>query len=250
VTIDFDTIFRLKPENLDDFAGIAAGGSADKLATTDVIYALMTSLGLTPGLSAATYDPANIAQQVVGTTATQTVTNKTLTSPVINTGLSVADAATGRAVAAALKVPYILAQSYVAVTTPADTTEDTLATISVPANAMGPNGMLRITTQWSCTSNANNKTARIYFGGTKFTEPAAFTTGNSSALLTQIRNRNATNSQIAHCLVGSGWGTVAGTVVSSAIDTTAAQNIVITGQKAVSGDTLKLEGYTIEILVP
>ena len=38
----------------------------------------------------ATYDAANIAQQVVGTTATQTLTNKTLTTPVIasitNTG--------------------------------------------------------------------------------------------------------------------------------------------------------------------
>ncbi len=31
------------------------------------------------------YDPANIDQQVVGTTATQTLTNKTLTSPTINT---------------------------------------------------------------------------------------------------------------------------------------------------------------------
>lgn len=34
---------------------------------------------------AATYDPANIAQQVVGTTATQTLTNKTLTSPTLTT---------------------------------------------------------------------------------------------------------------------------------------------------------------------
>ena len=34
------------------------------------------------------YDPANISQQVVGTTATQTLTNKTLTSPVINGTIS------------------------------------------------------------------------------------------------------------------------------------------------------------------
>lgn len=34
----------------------------------------------------ATYDPANIAQQVVGLTASQTLTNKTLTSPTINAG--------------------------------------------------------------------------------------------------------------------------------------------------------------------
>lgn len=40
----------------------------------------------TGDMTAAVYDAANITQQVVGTTATQTLTNKTLTSPVINTG--------------------------------------------------------------------------------------------------------------------------------------------------------------------
>lgn len=34
-----------------------------------------------------TYDPANINQQLVGTTATQTLTNKTLTAPSINAGV-------------------------------------------------------------------------------------------------------------------------------------------------------------------
>jgi hypothetical protein len=36
-------------------------------------------------MNTSTYDPAAIAQQVVGTTATQTLTNKTLTSPVLTT---------------------------------------------------------------------------------------------------------------------------------------------------------------------
>lgn len=36
----------------------------------------------------ATYDPANIAEQLVGLTATQTLTNKTFTSAVLNTGVS------------------------------------------------------------------------------------------------------------------------------------------------------------------
>lgn len=36
-------------------------------------------------MSTATYDPATIAEQVVGLTATQTLTNKTLTSPVLTT---------------------------------------------------------------------------------------------------------------------------------------------------------------------
>lgn len=37
----------------------------------------------TGDMLAATYDPANISQQVVGTTATQTLTNKTLTTPTL-----------------------------------------------------------------------------------------------------------------------------------------------------------------------
>jgi hypothetical protein len=41
---------------------------------------------------AATYDPANIAQQLVGTAATQTLTNKTLTAPTLN-GIISGDAA-------------------------------------------------------------------------------------------------------------------------------------------------------------
>lgn len=36
-------------------------------------------------MSTSTYDPASIAEQLVGLTATQTLTNKTLTAPVINT---------------------------------------------------------------------------------------------------------------------------------------------------------------------
>ena len=36
-------------------------------------------------MTKAVYDPANIAQQMVGTTAVQTITNKTLTSPILTT---------------------------------------------------------------------------------------------------------------------------------------------------------------------
>jgi len=43
-------------------------------------------------MTVAVYDAAGIAQQVVGTTATQTLTNKTLTSPVINNGTATTQA--------------------------------------------------------------------------------------------------------------------------------------------------------------
>jgi hypothetical protein len=49
------------------------------------IYLESTGGGGSGDMAAATYDPANIAQQLVGTTATQTLTNKTLTAPVLTT---------------------------------------------------------------------------------------------------------------------------------------------------------------------
>lgn len=55
-------------------------------------------------MAASTYDPATIAEQLVGLTATQTLTNKTLTSPTINTpalGANSVDAITE--IASALK---------------------------------------------------------------------------------------------------------------------------------------------------
>lgn len=51
---------------------------ADSAEATWLKWANATGGG---DMLAATYDPANIAQQVVGTTATQTLTNKTLTAP-------------------------------------------------------------------------------------------------------------------------------------------------------------------------
>lgn len=56
--------------------------NSTKIATTAFVQAKVAALGA-GDMAAATYDPANISQQVVGETATQTLTNKTLTEPVL-----------------------------------------------------------------------------------------------------------------------------------------------------------------------
>ena len=48
--------------------------------------------------------------------------------------------------------PIILAQSAVAVSKTGDTNEATLASITIPAGAMGANGSLRLTTVWSAAT--------------------------------------------------------------------------------------------------
>lgn len=158
---------------------------------------------------------------------------------------------TARAAAAALGVPYILSQSGASVSCPADTTEDTLATITVPANALGANGVLRILTTWTFTNSANNKTMRVRYSGGAGTiySSNVQTTQATSQVLTLISNRNATNSQVgaANDHDGLTLGS-ASAIVTSAVDTTASTTIVITGQKANSGETLRLERYVVELL--
>lgn len=147
----------------------------------------------------------------------------------------------------------VLGKSGAAVNTPADTSEDTLATINIPANAMGANGVLRIYTLWSFTSSANNKTLRIRFSGasgTIYMNPV-FTTSVGYAALTMIANRNATNSQVgfASAATNGGLGSSSASAnVTSSVDTTAATSLVITGQKASAGETLTLESYLVELI--
>lgn len=147
----------------------------------------------------------------------------------------------------------VLAKSGAAISTPADTTEDTLVTVTVPANAMGANGFLRITTLWTFTSSGNNKTPRIRFSGaagTIYMNPV-FTTTVGLSQITVIANRNATNSQIgfASAATNGGLGTSSASAnVTSAVDTTAASSVVITGQKASAGETLTLESYLVELI--
>jgi hypothetical protein len=151
-----------------------------------------------------------------------------------------------------VNAPRILAQSAVAVSGAADTAENTLATITVPANAMGPNGTLRIWTSWSYTNSANGKTLRVRFSGasgTQFMNPTV-TASVVTSQITQITNRNATNSQVSASganasgiVVGSGTA-----LATSAVDTTVETTIVITGQKALGTETLTLERYLVELI--
>lgn len=152
-------------------------------------------------------------------------------------------------------VPVLLAQSFVAITAPAaDTSEQTLATITVPANTLGANGALRITTYWTHTNSVNNKTLRIRYSGgagTAFLN-AAVTSTATSQIGTVIANRGATNSQVGGIFstVTSTFGTSANTPITAAVDTTAATTVVIMCVKALGSETITLEGYSVEFVKP
>lgn len=166
---------------------------------------------------------------------------------------TVLDDADARSAMRTLKGPYILAASAVAVTAPADTSENILATISVPAGAMGANGALRIYTLWSYTNTADDKICRVRLGGiggTAFVEQTATTTLTFGKTVV-IQNRNSESSQITYpSVTGAGQGASGVAVTTGTINTANAQDIVLTGQKETAGDTLTLEAYVIELLVP
>jgi hypothetical protein len=137
------------------------------------------------------------------------------------------------------------------------TSETVLATVAIPANALGPNGIIRVTTFWSAiTNSANNKTPRVRFGasgagagGTALRNPNLTTTVVFRDQV-EIHNLNATNSQNAFqaAVSAGGWGTNANAASTAAIDTTAATEIAITAQLADSGETITLSHYLVETL--
>ena len=148
----------------------------------------------------------------------------------------------------------ILGASAVAVSGSADTNENTLATINVPAGAMGLNGILRISTLWTMTNSANNKTCRIRFSGAAGTQFYAqtFTTVATLAATYSIANRNSASSQLGNVQSPSpvgGLGSMTGAFQTGAIDTSAATSVVITGTKASAGEVLTLESYLVELIV-
>lgn len=169
------------------------------------------------------------------------------------TDVPVADGGTGastaRAAAQNLETWHVLARSGTAVSHTGNTNETALATISVPANSMGPNGVLRVTIVMSMTNNANGKTGRVRLGGLAGTSFAAVALANFQSWRhqTQIQNRNATNSQIATTDLQVGFGASTAAVITGALDTTSSQDLVISGTLTNSGDTITLESYLVEL---
>lgn len=136
----------------------------------------------------------------------------------------------------------------VQVTHAGDTAEFTLATLTLPDNTMGPNGIVRVTAVFSCVGVAGAKELRIKLGGTAFLDNnfAANTVGGR--VQTQIANRNATNSQVGSSLGVIGFaGTSTGVAVTAALDTTTNLTLLITGQLANAADTIMLESYLVEV---
>ncbi len=120
-----------------------------------------------------------------------------------------------------------------------------MKTFTVPAAAIGAKGSLEYDLLFSFTGSTNQKDIRIYFGGgagvgTKLGS-ATVTTANQSLRMRGVINNTANNAQKAMDGSASGTGASGAAVASASIDTTSAQDLVITVQLANSGETISLE---------
>lgn len=146
-------------------------------------------------------------------------------------------------------VPYVFAQSGAALSVGAVTTEAVLATISFAGGEIGPNGYLQVIVHATCTNNANAKTVFVRVGGVAGTQYMA--TGLTSLAgcvrYVSIFNNNSQSSQKSPSPSGQsvGFGGFSSTGVTSTVNTASAWDLVISAQKAVSGDTLTVEGYQV-----
>ena len=165
----------------------------------------------------------------------------------IATGVIATDA-TGGGAGRGYQSPGVVAQSGATATLTGSTSETTLATVVIPANAMGLNGVLRISVLWSYTNNANNKTLSLTFGGSLIATAVRTTTAVDEWLIS-LRNRN---NQTAQVKAGASVPTPASTTAlqTFTVNTAASQNLVFTGTLANAADSIVLQGYTVEVLNP
>lgn len=165
-------------------------------------------------------------------------------------GRTLIGATDAQAQCAALGTWRVLAASAVASSVTGGTSKTALATINVPAGAMGANGRLRVTTHFSITTSANTKTLSFELGGSVFYSRAeAGATVATYRDQREIANRNSASSQVSWrstSIGGFGGGTVATT--TGAVNTASVQQLIIYGQLANAGETIALENYIVELL--
>lgn len=151
---------------------------------------------------------------------------------------------------AVLKPSGLLAQSAVPSSVTGTISQTALASLTIPGNAIGPNGSLRITTLWTVTNNSDTKSIGATFGGTVFMNKS-LTTSDSFQAQTIIRNRGVTNSQVSSSPSAvADYGSSGANTQTGTVDTTQNQTLNITGTLGTSSDTITLESYTVEVLNP
>jgi len=132
-----------------------------------------------------------------------------------------------------------------------DTSEHDILTLSnvIPANSLGPNGMIKVWSRWVYEGTAAIKTPRIKFGGTTFFSNGVAATNLITQSEVMISNFGATNLQHAFDpTIASQVGNSPNGLTTSTIDTTSAQSIVFTMQLTNGADKGRLDDYLVQVM--
>lgn len=142
----------------------------------------------------------------------------------------------------------VLAVSGANIANTGNTTENTVATVTIPAGMLGANGAVEVIPLWDFTNNANTKTMKVKFGGS-VVYSIATTATTSCQMQYFVRNANSASAQVAQASNGSsGMGAVAGSLLTGVINTANAADITLTAQCANAGDTINLRGYIVRLM--
>lgn len=130
--------------------------------------------------------------------------------------------------------------------------ETVIATISIPGGTIGINDLLNIQAQFSAPiGNASSVVGRVRLGGLAGAEYASLTilSGQSSAqCFRSIMTRGALNTQAGHGL-NINAGTITGVAgLTSAINLSDTQTLVITGFLLNAADSIAVQMYSAELL--
>jgi len=122
-----------------------------------------------------------------------------------------------------------------------------VASIAIPARAMGPNGQLRINHQFVYPTTAGSKNFNVTFGSATVLNSNRTTAGGGDSFTSRVVNRGIEDRQLI--AVPSESATSSNSLTRSNIDTTVAQSVIFTLQLITTqADYMILEGYTIEVV--
>lgn len=127
------------------------------------------------------------------------------------------------------------------------TTEVQMAGAVIPAGLLGTNGATIAEANWAHNSTAGAKVAKVAFGGSTVLSVSSTTTLGVD-IRKRIQNRAAAVQQIRVAVDTGAAQSVAPTLLT--VDTAAEVTVGLMGSIAVATDTLVLENYLIEVLLP
>lgn len=116
---------------------------------------------------------------------------------------------------------------------------------SLPANTLGPNGVLEIAAVYGCAGSVNSKTVGVSFGAAAIYSQTTTTAANVAALaLLTCQNQGKTNAQVSNQTGAVGFSATGQTY--STQDTTTNLTLAMTGTK-VAAENLIFDSFSVTV---